>query len=167
MALSDLAAGVETTEQQRDRGVAAVDATSDLEARLAGFAGDLPCTPGEAATLVEGYAAGRSVGASARAAGIAPVTGAKVLHLLGEPVCPLSPTGRAVVRDWLDARLPRSEAVELAGAGPTEFALGVYVETHDPIPGAGEAVACALAVEPADPLRDARSEVSDLLDSPR
>lgn len=163
MGLSDLAAGLETTAEQRDRGVAAVDATADLEARLAAFAADLPCSPAAVATLVEAYAAGQSVGASARAAGLAPVTGAKVFHLLGEPVNPLPPTAREVVRDWLDARLSRTEARRLAGVGETEFALGVYVETHDPIPGAREAVAGALAVEERDPLEDARSGVADLL----
>lgn len=167
MGLSELAAGVETTEKQRDRGVAAVDATNDLRTRLTAFAEDLPCSPEAATTLVEAYGAGRSVGASARAAGLAPVTGAKTLHLLGEPVQPLSPTAREVVRDWLDARLPRTEAVRIAGVDRAEFALGVYVETHDPLPGAREAVVDALAVESTDPLRDARSAVTDLLDSPR
>lgn len=167
MGLSELAAGVETTEEHRDRGVATVDETSDLEARLAAFADDLPCAPAEAATLVGVYGGGRSVGASARAAGLAPVTGAKVLHLLGEPVHPLSPTAREVIRDWLDARLPRTDAIRIAGVDRAEFALGVYVETHDPIPGARDAVAGALAVESTDPLREARSGVADLLGSPR
>lgn len=173
MGLSELAAGVETTVEQRDRGVATVDRTADLETRLAEFDDDLPCSPGEAATLVEAYAAGRSVGASAHSAGLAPVTGGKVLHLLGEPVNPLSPTARDVVRDWLDARLSRTDAVALAGVDEVEFALGVYIETHDPIPAARDAVEAALAVqaapavEAADPLRDARSGVDDLLASSR
>lgn len=162
MALSDLAAGLETTEEQRDRGVATVDATADLEARLSAFAADLPCTAGEAATVVEAYADGRGVGASARAAGLAPITGAKVLHLLGEPVDPLSPTAAAVVQDWLDAQIPRSDAIRLAGVGEREFALGAYVRTHDPLPGVREAVGTALAVDAADPLEDARSGVTDL-----
>ncbi|MFB6171250.1 MAG: hypothetical protein ABEJ23_01870 [Haloarculaceae archaeon] len=148
MALADIAADIEVTAEQRERGVAVVDRTdADLGERLAPFASELPCAPGAAATLVEAYAAGRSVGDAARAAGLAPVTGAKTLHLLGEPIAPLGPTGREVVRDWLAAELSRSTAVELAGASETEFALAAYVETHDPIPGAVEAVASALDLD--------------------
>jgi len=148
MALSDLAAGLEVTAKQEDRGVASVDATdASVAERLAPFADELPCTAAEAATLVERYAIGGSVGESARAAGLAPVTGAKALHLLGEPVTPLGPMGREVVRDWLEARLSRTEALDLAGASEREFALAAFVETHEPIEGAREATESALAPE--------------------
>ena len=161
--LSDIAAGIEVTDEQRDRGVASVDDTdTDLAERLSAFAADLPCSASEAATLVESYAAGKSVGGAARAAGLAPATGARTLHRLGEPVCPLSPVERDVVRDFLDARMGRTDAVSLVGS-ETEFALGVYCETHDPIPGAVETLEGALAVESSDPLADARSDVGDLL----
>lgn len=163
MGLSDIAAGIEVTTEQCDRGVASVDGTdADLADRLREFAGDLPCSAGEAATLVERYAVGGSVGAASRAAGLAPATGARTLHRLGEPVCPLSPVERDVVRDFLDARVGRTDAVALVGS-ETEFAIGVYCETHDPIPGAVEALEGVLAVEPTDPLADARSDVGDLL----
>ena len=163
MGLSEIAAGIESTTEQRDRGVASVDDTdADLTERLGAFAADLPCSAGAAATLVEAYAAGKSVGAASRAAELAPATGARTLHRLGEPVCPLSPVERDVVRDFLDARVGRTDAVSLVGS-ETEFALGVYCETHDPIPGAVEALEGALAVEQSDPLADARSDVGDLL----
>lgn len=162
--LSDIAAGLEVTAEQRDRGVAAVDSTdADLASRLEAFAAELPCEPGTAATLVEAYAAGRSVGESARVAGLAPVTGAKALYLLGEPVSPLSATAREVVRDWLDARISRADAVELAGVGDREFALGAWLETHEPLPGAVGALEGALATAPNDPLADARSSTDEFL----
>jgi hypothetical protein len=162
--LSEIAAGLEVTTEQEARGVAAVDDTdTSLPERLREFDDRLPCTPAAAATLVTEYAAGASVGAAAREAGVAPVTGAKALHRLGEPVQPLGPTGRELVRDWLDARLPRTEAVELAGGDPTDFALAVYVETHDPIPGAREAVSGALSVETGDPLAETHSDTDEFL----
>jgi hypothetical protein len=164
MGLSDIAAGVEVTAEQRDRGVAAVDDTgADLAERLAPFADDLPCPPDAAARLVEAYAGGAAVGAAARVAGVAPVTGAKTLHLLGEPVEPLSPTAREVVRDWLDARVSRADALAVTGLDEREFMLGAFVQTHEPLPGAREAVAGALDIERGDPLADARSDVDDLL----
>lgn len=169
MGLSEIAAGLEVTAEQRDRGVATVEATdASLEARLADFADDLPCSPAAAATLVEAYADGTSVGDAARAADLAPVTGAKTLHLLGEPIRPLSPVGRDVVRDWLDARLPRTDALALTGAGETEFALAAYVESHDPIDGAREALEGALApggnaaVAKRDALAETMSDATDL-----
>jgi hypothetical protein len=162
--LSDIAAGLEVTTEQEDRGVAAVDDTdAPLAERLREFADRLPCTPEAAATLATEYAAGASVGDAAREAGVAPVTGAKTLQRLGEPIQPLGPTGREVVRDWLDARLARTEAVELAGGDETDFALAVYVETHDPIPGAREAVDGALAVETGDPLAETHSGADEFL----
>jgi len=146
MTLSELAQGLEVTAEQDDRGVASVDATdAPLVERLRPFADELPCAPAEAATVVERYAGGGSVGESARAAGLAPVTGVKALHRLGEPVAPLGPMGREVVRDWLDARLSRTEALELAGASDRTFALAAFVETHDPIEGAREVVEGVLA----------------------
>jgi hypothetical protein len=146
MGLSEIAAGLEVTVEQRDRGVASVDATdADLAERLAPYAGELPCSAPEAATVVRRYAAGADVGASARAAGLPPVTGAKTLHLLGEPVHPLGPAGRAVVRDWLAAECSRSEALALTGADETAFALAAFIETHDPIAGARDALEGALA----------------------
>ncbi|MFB6151501.1 MAG: hypothetical protein ABEJ40_06825 [Haloarculaceae archaeon] len=170
MGLSDIAAGVETVDEQRDRGVATVDRTADeLADRLGPYGAELPCEPAVAATLVEAYAAGKSVGDAARAAELSPTDGGKVLHLFGESVSPVGPVGRDVVRDWLDGRLPRTEAVELAGVTEREFALAVYVESHDPIPGACEAVEGALApdgdatVEKRDALGETMSDVGELL----
>jgi hypothetical protein len=167
MGLADIAAGVEVTAEQRDRGIATVDRTDDsLAERLAVHEEALPCSAEAAATVVERYAGGGSVGAAARAAGTVPVTAAKVLHLLGEPVSPLGPTGREVVRDWLAGDLPRADAVELARATETEFALAVYVETHDPIADACAAVEDALAARHRpgeDPLAETRPAPSDLL----
>lgn len=164
MSLDDIAAGLEVTTGQHDPGVAVADDTgASLVERLRGFAADLPCTPEAAATLVDAYADGASVGDAARAANVASVTAAKTLHRLGEDVSPLAPRGRDIVRDWLDARLSRAEARELTGLDDDAFALAAYVETHEPIPGAEEALAGALAVEPSDPLADARSGLGDLL----
>lgn len=132
MALSDIASGIEVTTEQRNRGVASVDRTEEtLADRLSGVGG-LPCDAETAATLLEVYAAGKSVGDAGRAAGLAPTTTAKTLHHFGEQVCPLSPTARDVVRDWLDGRLSRSEALELTGASEREFLLAAYVQTHGP-----------------------------------
>jgi hypothetical protein len=142
MGLSDIAAGIEVHERQRERGVPTVDATEDgLVARLEDHADALPCTPEAAASVLEAYAAGTSVGDCAREAGVAPMTAAKLLHRCGvSGLSPLAPTARRVVRDWLDGELPRSEAVELAGADEAAFALTAYVETHDAIPGLADAV---------------------------
>ncbi|WP_254536504.1 DUF7858 family protein [Halomarina litorea] len=168
MGLSDIAAGLEVTTEQRERGVAAVDATdTPLAERLAAFAADLPCSPEAAATVVETYAGGASVGASADAAGLPPMTGAKALHLLGESVSPLGPTGRNIVRDWLSADLSRADALALSGASETAFALAAYVETHDPVPGARDALEGALspsgdaAVAKRDQLGDTLDDASD------
>lgn len=162
--LSDIAAGLEVTAEQRDRGVATVDDTDrSLAERLAGV-GKLPCTPEAAAVLVEAYAGGASVGESAREAGVAPTTAAKTLHLLGEDVNPLAPTARRVVRDWLAGAVSRADALALTGADEAEFALAVYVETHDPLPDARDALAGALAVDRDDPLAETRSSVDDLYD---
>jgi len=166
MALSDIAAGLEVTTEQRERGVAAVDDTgADLAARLAPYAADLPCDAGSAATVVRAYTSGRSVGDCARRAGVAPATAAKALHLLGvEGVCPLSPAGRAIVRDWLAGELSRTEARRLADAGEPAFALAAFVETHEPLAGAREAVEGELApADHGDALADARSDLDELV----
>lgn len=166
MGLSDIAAGLEVTTEQRDRGVATADRTEkSLAERLERVEEELPCESECAATVVERYAQGGSVGGAARAAGVAPMTAAKTLHLLGESVSPVGPTGRDVVRDYLTGDLPRTEARQLARISETEFALAVYVETHDPLPEARDAVADALSVgtPETDPLSDTRSETTDLL----
>lgn len=150
MALSDIAAGITVTTEQRNRGVASVDRTdASLAVRLEAVADELPCEAATAATLIEVYAAGNSVGAAGRAAGIVPINAAKTLHCFGEQVCPLSPTARDVVRDWLDGRLSRVEALELSGASEREFALTVYIETHDPVPDAQAAAEGALTNDDA------------------
>ncbi|MEF8840132.1 MAG: hypothetical protein V5A62_00705 [Haloarculaceae archaeon] len=165
MTLDDIAAGIEVTVEQEDRGVAAVDDTgADVASRLEPFAEALPCDLEAAADLVAAYAEGASVGAAARRAGLAPTTGAKTLHRLGEPVSPLTPSERVVVDDFLAARVSRTEAIRLVG-DEADFVLGVYARTHDPLPGAGETLEGLLAPGStgADPLGEARSEVDDLL----
>jgi hypothetical protein len=170
MGLSDIAAGIEVHERQRERGVPTVDATGgDLVARLDGHAESLPCTPEAAATVLEAYATGTSVGACADEAGVAPMTAAKLLHRCGVTgVSPLAPTARQIVRDWLDGDLPRSEAVELVGAGEADFALATYVETHDPVPDLADAVEGVLepdstaTVDKRDALAETMSSVGDL-----
>ncbi len=164
MGLADIAAGIEVTDHQRERGVAAVDDTaSSLADRLAPFAEDLPCDPAAAATVVDAYASGEAIDACGHAAGVPPVTAAKTLHLLGEQVSPVGPTGRDVVADWLAGRLSRSDAMALAGVGERTFALAAYVESTDPIPAARDAVEGALDTEQRDPLGEARSDVDELL----
>lgn len=165
MGLSDIAAGVEVTTEQHDRGVATVDETdASLADRLAEHAEALPCDPETAATVAEVYAEGRAIDTAASVAGVAPMTAAKTLHRLGERVTPLGPTGRDVVRDWLAAELSRTEAMELTGASEQEFALAAYVETHSPVDGAREAVAATLSAgrTQTDPLSDTWSDVGDL-----
>lgn len=147
MTLSEIADGLEVTTRQRDRGVAVADDTdTPLAERLREHAAALPCTPEATATLVDEYTAGRSVGDAARDAGVSPMTAAKTLHRCGVTgVCPLAPTRRGVVRDWLDGRLSRSEAVELTGGDDADFALATYVETHEPIRPVADAVDAAIA----------------------
>ncbi|WP_336135222.1 hypothetical protein [Natronomonas amylolytica] len=165
MGLSDIAAGLEVTAEQRDRGVAAVDETgAPLAERLAEFASELPCSAEAAATLVEAYAEGASIDRAAAVAAMPPTTAAKTLHLLGEPVDPLSPTAKRVLDDWLAGELSRTEAQQLMSVGDSEFALGAYVATHEPIEAADPVVADALSVDAMDdPLSEARSDVDDLL----
>jgi hypothetical protein len=165
MGLSDIAAGLEVTAEQRDRGVATADGTgASLAERLAPFAEELPCDAAAAAAVVRAYAEGASIGRAAAVAELPETTAAKALYLLGEPVDPLPPTARRVVDDWLAGEVSRTDAMTLANVGESEFALGVYVATHEPISGAESVVADALAVETdADPLSDARSDVGDLV----
>jgi hypothetical protein len=166
MGLADIAAGLEVTHQQEDRGVATVDTTdAELSERLAPYAEDLPCRPSEAATVLERYAAGAAIGGAAGAAGIAPITAAKTLHLLGESVTPLGPTAREVIRDWIAGELSRTEALELTRASEAEFALATYVETHDPLDEAYAAIEGVLAANRLDeesPLEDATGDVTEL-----
>lgn len=142
MGLSEIAAGLELTTQQEEVGVATVDDTAvDLDGRLREFEAELPCSAAGAATVLERYHEGASVGAAGEAAALAPVTAAKLLHRCGvEGVTPLSPTARRVLRDWIDGRISRADALELTGAADAEFALAAYVETHDPITELAEAV---------------------------
>ena len=165
MGLSEIAEGLEVTHEQCDRGVATTDDTSaSLSERLTPFADDLPCSPAAAATVVEAYTDGGSVGRAAAVAEIAATTAAKTLYLLGEPIDPLTPTAKRVLDDWLDGEISRSEAKALAGVGESEFILGAYVATHRPIDGAEAVVADALSVtRPYDPLADTRSDVDDWL----
>lgn len=160
MSLSDIAEGVAITRSQEDRGVAVVDRTGeDRATALATFASDLPCEAAEAAAMVEAYEAGASVGEAATAAGRTPTTAAKTLHLLGfEGLSPLSPIGRELCRDWLAGELTRTEAQELADASDREFALGAYVETHDPLAGVQEVIEDVSFTE-----RDAMVEKRDAL----
>ncbi|MFB6070340.1 MAG: hypothetical protein ABEJ76_04890 [Halanaeroarchaeum sp.] len=170
MGLSEIAAGLAVTEDQRDRGVATVDRTAPtLNAAVARYAEDLPCEAETAAMLVDDYAGGASVGEAAAAAGLAAVTAAKTLHLLGfEGLSPLSPLGRDVLRDWLAAEIGRADARALAGASEVEFALATFVETHAPLSGAAERVTTALqpgasaTVEKRDALADTMSGVDEL-----
>lgn len=170
MGLSDIAEGLAVTERQRDRGVATVDRTEPtLNAAVARFAEDLPCDVATAATLVDEYAGGASVGEAAASAGLPAVTGAKTLFLLGfEGLSPLSPLGRDVLRDWLDGEIGRTDAKALADASDAEFSLAAYVETHEPLAGARERIATVLqtetnaAVAKRDALADTMSGVADL-----
>ncbi|MFB6124324.1 MAG: hypothetical protein ABEJ78_12810 [Haloferacaceae archaeon] len=170
MGLSDIAAGIEVTERQDERGVPTVDATqSDLVSRLAAYADSLPCTPEAAATVLETHSAGTSVGDSAREAGIAPMTAAKVLHRCGVAgVSPLAPTARQVVRDWLAGEISRADALALSAADESEFALQAYVETHDAVPELADVVEGVLepesnaSVAKRDALDGTMSSVEDL-----
>lgn len=136
MGLSDIAAGIEVTTRQRERGVATVDDTGgELLDQLRTHADSLPCTAEAATTVLETHAAGTSVGESAREAGVTPVTAAKALHRCGvSGVTPLAPTARRIVRDWLTGDLSRADALELTGADDAAFALAAYVESHEPDP---------------------------------
>ena len=167
MGLADIAEGIEVTERQDERGVATVDATdATLTERLEPFADDLPCSPAEAATVLDRYTEGAAIGATGRAAGVAPATAAKTLHLLGESVSPAGPTAREIVRDWIAGDLSRTEALELSPLSEAEFALAAYVETHDPSEeacAAVEGVLAARSVNDEQPLADAVGDPLDRL----
>ncbi|TKR25612.1 DUF7858 family protein [Natronomonas salsuginis] len=164
MTLSEIAAGLEVTTRQRDRGVATADGTNaSLRERLTAFEDQLPCSAERAAAVVETYTEGASVGRAAAVATVPKTTAAKTLYLLGEPIDPLTPTAKRVVDDWLTGDLSRTDARTLAGVGDNEFALGAYVATHDPIEGADAAIADACSLDDEDPLSDARSGLSDLI----
>ncbi|WP_423743580.1 hypothetical protein V5735_11105 (plasmid) [Haladaptatus sp. SPP-AMP-3] len=171
MALSNIAAGLEVTAEQQEYGVATVDDTGrDLRERLAPFGDALPCETDAAVTIVETHASGTSVGESARRAGVAPMTAAKTLHLLGvRGISPLSSIGHELIEDWLSANCSRSEALALSGANETEFALATFIETHEQLDGAAEVLESALAmngdaaVEKRDALAETMSDVGDLL----
>ncbi|MEE6210176.1 hypothetical protein U3A55_08420, partial [Salarchaeum sp. III] len=128
----------EVTTTQRARGPTTVEGTERaLTDRLVPFAADLPCDAATAGALLDAYSDGGSVEDAARAAGLAPVAGAKALHLLGvDGLTPLSPLARDIVADWLAGELPRSDALALTGVSEHEFALGAFVEAHDPLPDA-------------------------------
>lgn len=168
MSLEEIAAGIEVTSEQRDRGVATVEG-EDLDGVLADYVDELPCETAAAATVVDSYVAGASVGAAGREAGLVPVEAAKTLHLLGfEGVSPLGPAGREVVRDWVAGRIGHAEARELADAGERTFALAAFVETHEPLSDANERVRAALAdrgdaaVRKRDRLRGTMTDAGDL-----
>ena len=164
MTLSEIAAGLEVTTEQQECGVAETDDTgASLEERLVEFDESLPCSPEAAATVVDAYTEGAHVGRAAAVADVPKTTAAKALYLLGEPIDPLSPTAKRVVDDWLEGEISRTEAQTLAGVGEREFALGVYVATHDPIGGAESVVAEADSRPNSDPLADARSDLGDLI----
>lgn len=97
MELSDLAEGLEVVAEQRERGVAAVDDTDrDLAVRLDDYADELPCDGGSAAAVVETFTGGGDLESAADAGGVAPITAAKTLHLLGvDEISPLSADERA------------------------------------------------------------------------
>lgn len=165
MGLSDLAEGVRVTETQREHGVAAVDHTGNsLEDKLSTCEDQLPTDAITAAAVVERYAGGGSVGQAAAVASVPEVTAAKILHLVGESVSPLGPTGRAVVRDWIAGNLSRSEALSLTRASPSTFALAAYVETHDPIPAAQDAVGATL--ECRSPVRSSDEALNSAVETP-
>lgn len=165
MGLSEIAAGLEVTAEQRDRGVATRDETdTSLAERLEPFDEQLPCPPVPASTLLETYLEGSSIGRAAAVAEVPETTAAKTLYLLGEPIDPLTPTAKRILDDWLAGELSRTEARRLAGVGNSEFALGAYIATHDPIEGVESVLAeTASIATDGDPLSDARSDLGDLI----
>lgn len=167
MGLSDIAAGLTVTTRQRERGVATVDDTrATLADRLDAFAGDLPCPAATAADVAEAYAAGASVERAAAVAETVPVTAAKALHLLGTPgLTPLSPLGVDILEDYLGGELTRSDAIALSGASEAEFALASFIATHDPLPGARDAVEAALSPDESAAV-EKQSALGDALETP-
>ena len=167
MGLSDIAAGLTVTTRQRERGVATVDVTHEsLAAWLEETEAEIPCRPDTAAEIVEAYASGASVGAAAAVADTVPMTAAKTLHRLGTPgITPLSPLAVDILEDYLAGELTRTDAIGLTGATEREFALGTYVATHDPLPGAREAVEAALSPTESATVAK-RAELGGALESP-
>lgn len=171
MALSDIADGLEVVAEQRERGVAAVDDTDrPLTERLGDHAPDLPCDGETAAAVVEAFTGAGDLEAAAEAGDVAPVTAARTLHLLGvDGVSPLPPDERGPVRAWLAGDRSRTTAKQAVGLDEEAFALAVFVETTDPLPGAQEAVDGALApgddaaVEKRDALDETMSDADELL----
>jgi hypothetical protein len=148
MGLAEIADGIEITEQQDERCVATVDDTdSTLAQRLAPFEVELPCSAEEAGTVLDRYAGGGSIGDAGRVAGVAPITAAKTLYLLGESVSPATPLQRGILTDWQQGDLSRTEALELTGLNETEFALSAYVETHEPLEAACAEIEGLLAAQ--------------------
>ncbi|WP_323674376.1 hypothetical protein [Halorubellus sp. PRR65] len=162
MGLADIAAGLSTTTEQDERGVASVDATDAvLGDALAEFAAALPCKPVAAAAVAEAYVGGAAVDAAGHDAGVAPMTAAKTLHRLGfAGLSPVSATGERVLEDHLAGRVSRADARGLLSLSDAEFALATYVATHDAIDGARDVVEGALAAE-----RTASVEKRDALDA--
>jgi hypothetical protein len=135
MTLSDIAADLMIEESQQDRQITYVDETSNtLFDRLREHESALPTTAEAAQTIVETYQEGACVGETATAAGVAPITAAKLLHRCGiAGVSTLTPTGRQIITDWIHGKLSRTQARQLSGADDQTLALAVYIETHEPI----------------------------------
>ncbi|MFB6244606.1 MAG: hypothetical protein ABEH80_10940 [Halobaculum sp.] len=136
MTLSEIAAGVETVTEQRQRSVGSVDATGrSLDERFGESAASLPCAPSTAATVVEAYARGADLETAAADAAVTPVTAARVLYRCGvTSVVQLSASDRRTVREWLAGERSRTAVLESVDCDPAEFTLAGYVETHDPDP---------------------------------
>ena len=170
MTLSEIAAEIETVTEQERRSVTAVDATErSLTERFVAADAELPCDPEAAATVVETHARGESIEAAATAAGVVPVTAAKVLHRTGAAdVSPLSPAERTAVREWLAGERPRAEALAVTDCSEAGFTLAAYVEQHDRDPELAAAVAAALtpsdnaSVRKRDRLAETMSAPEDL-----
>jgi hypothetical protein len=146
------------------------DTEASLAERLAAHEADMPCTVEAAAAVLDAHSAGTSVGESAREAGVAPMTAAKGLYRGGVAgVCPLRPTVRDIVADWVAGDIARSAAQELTDASEADFALTACVETHEPIPALSSVADDALGpsgnatVAKRDELVETMSSVDDLL----
>jgi hypothetical protein len=170
MGLSEIAAGLVTVERQHERGVAVVDRTDrSIAHAIEPFVDAVPCEQSAAVRLVTAYMAGQSVQQAAKAAGIAPITAVKTLHLLGfEGLNPLSPLGREILHDWLQAEISRADALALTDVSETEFAIAAYIETHSPFEGAAERIRDAgsptgnALVEKREALGDTMSDADSL-----
>ena len=162
MGLADIAAGLSTTTEQDERGVASVDATdAGLADALAAFAEDLPCEPAAAAAVAEAYVGGAPVDAAGHDADVPPMTAAKTLHRLGfTGLSPVAATGERVLEDYLAGRASRADARGLLSLSDAEFALATYVATHDPVDGALEDERTA-TVEKRDALAETMSSADE------